>query len=92
MAASIPNRKPAIEHPALRASSHEPWCVERSRHASAPATSNQALRSVESQANRDNLEFDWRRSSPYHLAGNRNAVHPVNAILVGMRRLKANSD
>ena len=29
----------------------------------------------------DNWHFIGQRSSPYHLAGNRNAAHPVNAIL-----------
>jgi CRISP-associated protein Cas1 len=29
----------------------------------------------------DNWRFIEQRSSPYHLAGNRNAAHPVNAIL-----------
>jgi CRISPR-associated protein Cas1 len=29
----------------------------------------------------ENGHFIGRRSSPYHLAGNRNAAHPVNAIL-----------
>jgi CRISPR-associated protein Cas1 len=29
----------------------------------------------------DNWRFMGQRSSPYHLAGNRNAAHPVNAIL-----------
>ena len=29
----------------------------------------------------DNWRFVGPRSSPYHLAGNRNAAHPVNAIL-----------
>jgi CRISP-associated protein Cas1 len=29
----------------------------------------------------DNWQFIGQRSSPYHLAGNRNAAHPVNAIL-----------
>jgi CRISP-associated protein Cas1 len=29
----------------------------------------------------DNWYFIGQRSSPYHLAGNRNAAHPVNAIL-----------
>jgi CRISPR-associated protein Cas1 len=29
----------------------------------------------------DNWHFIVQRSSPYHLAGNRNAAHPVNAIL-----------
>jgi CRISPR-associated protein Cas1 len=27
------------------------------------------------------LAFDWGASSPYRLAGNRNAAHPVNAML-----------
>jgi CRISPR-associated protein Cas1 len=29
----------------------------------------------------ENWHFIGQRSSPYHLAGNRNAAHPVNAIL-----------
>jgi CRISP-associated protein Cas1 len=29
----------------------------------------------------DNWHFIGQRSSPYHLAGNRHAAHPVNAIL-----------
>ncbi len=33
------------------------------------------------QANSRQLVFNWTRSSPDHLAGNRNAAHPVNAIL-----------
>jgi len=33
------------------------------------------------QANSRQLDFNGQRSSPYHLAGNRNAAHPVNAIL-----------
>jgi len=33
------------------------------------------------EANSRELAFHWQRSSPYHLAGNRNAAHPVNATL-----------
>jgi CRISP-associated protein Cas1 len=32
-------------------------------------------------ANSRNLERNWQRTSPFQLAGNRNAEHPVNAIL-----------
>ena len=72
-----PRRKPAREHfrvARLRPTAPRPiFAAGSARRLNGVASSRRPIP--------DNWHSHPRRSSPYHLAGNRNAAHPVNAIL-----------